>query len=129
MKPIKLIAQVEIPRDAFEAHVRGSIWEDLYPDLKDWSDLNLTPDEEQAIYTCAEGLFEEAAEDALINWGDLYDDQTLVLNLLDRAEVFKRRVNTLLEANRGVKVWAEGLDEDERAIERLKSRGYKVEKI
>jgi hypothetical protein len=34
-----------------------------------------------------------------------------------------------LEANRGVKVWAEGLDEDERAIERLKSRGYKVEKI
>jgi hypothetical protein len=129
MKPIKLIAQVEIPRGAFEAHVRGSIWEDLYPDLKDWSDLNLTPDEEQAIYTCAEGLFEEAAEDALSNWGDLYDDQTLVLNLLDRAEVFKRRVNALLEANRGVKVWAEGLDEDERAIERLKSRGYKVEKI
>jgi hypothetical protein len=129
MKPLKLIAQVEIPRDAFEAHVRGSIWEDLYPDLKDWSDLNLTPDEEQAIYTCAEGLFEEAAEDALSNWGDLYDDQTLVLNLLDRAEVFKRRVNALLEANRGVKVWAEGLDEDERAIERLKSRGYKVEKI
>jgi len=128
MKPIKLIAQVEIPRGAFEAHVRGSIWEDLYPDLKDWSDLNLTPDEEQAIYTCAEGLFEEAAEDALSNWGDLYDDQTLVLNLLDRDEVFKRRVNALLEANRGVKVWAED-EEDERAIERLKSRGYKVEKI
>ena len=129
MKPIKIVAQVEIPRELFEAHVRDAICEDLYPDLKDWSALKLTPDEEQAIYTCAEGLFEVAAEDVLRDWENLYDDEILVLNLLDHVEVFKRRVNTLLEANRGVKVWAEGLDEDERAIERLKSRGYKVEKI
>jgi hypothetical protein len=123
MKPIKIIAQVEIPRELFEAHVRDAIWSDLYPDLKNWSDLKLTPQEEQAVYTCAESLFEEAAEDALNDWGELYDDEALVFALRASAEVLRRRMDALLDANRDVEA-----EDDKRAIERLTSRGYKVQK-
>jgi hypothetical protein len=123
MKPIKIIAQVEIPRELFEAHVRDAIWSELYPDLKNWSDLKLTPQEEQAVYTCAESLFEEAAGDALNDWGELYDDEQLVFALCDSAEVLRRRMDALLNANRDVEA-----EEDKRAIERLTSRGYKVQK-
>ena len=123
MKPFKIIAEVEVPRELFEAHVRDAIWSDLYPDLENWSDLKLTPQEEQAIYTRVEESFREAAKDALYNWSELLDKEAVIRALDASVDVLRRRMDALLDATRDVEA-----EDDKRAIERLTSRGYKVQK-
>ena len=118
MKPLKIIAQVEIHREVFEAHVKNAIMY-VYPGLNNWSDLKLTLSEERTIFEYAKYLFEAEAEEVLTNWGNLIDDEMFVDTLRARVGVLKRRMDAVLDVE---------AEDDKRAIERLTSRGYKVQK-